>query len=114
MGINQKFPVPLWEKNIGFVDILENIQSNFLSNCKYFCHIIYLGKKSLSNGKYSFECEKYSVIIGKYSWFDGKNSLLVGKYSLIDGNNSLIDFRFTEYEKKKQDRPFPLWELFMI
>jgi len=39
--------------------------------------------------------------------------LLVGKYSLIFGNNSLIDFRFTEYEKK-QERPLPLWELFMI
>jgi hypothetical protein len=72
MGINQEFPVPLWEKFIAFVDISENIQSDFLSNLNYFCHIIYLGKKSLSNGKYSFECEKYSVIIGKYSWFDGK------------------------------------------
>jgi hypothetical protein len=67
MGKNQEFPVSLWEKYIGFVDILENIQSNFLSNGNYFCYIIYLGKKSLSNGKYSFVCEKYSVIIGKYS-----------------------------------------------
>jgi hypothetical protein len=113
MGINQEFPVPLWEKFIAFVDISENIQSDFLSNLNYFCHIIYLGKKSLSNGKYSFECEKYSVIIGKYSWFDGKNSLLVGKYSLLFGNNSLIVFCFTEYEIK-QEHPLPLWELFMI
>jgi len=72
-----------------------------------------LGKKSLSNGKYSFEFEKYSVIVGKYSWFDGKKSLLVGKYSLLFGNNSLIVFHFTEYEKK-QERLLPLWKLFMV
>jgi len=32
MGKKQELPVPLWEKNIGFVEILKNIQSNFLYN----------------------------------------------------------------------------------
>jgi len=42
MGKKQELPVPLWEKNIGFVDIVENIQSNFLYNRNYFCYFIYL------------------------------------------------------------------------
>ena len=42
MGKMQELPVPLWEKNIGFVDIVENIQSNFLYNRNYFCYFIYL------------------------------------------------------------------------
>jgi len=67
MGKKQELRIPLWEKNIGFVDFVENIQSNFLYNCNYFCYFIYFGKKSLSNGKYSFVFVKYSLIIGKYS-----------------------------------------------